>query len=162
MISPAGPDGRKCQKKVIQDNNGQWSCAACNKQKFLKRIIYRSFPTPTYRYVLNLEITDHTDSQFISMFNDDAEKLLGVSAEELNNLNTTNVEEYEKVFKNALFKEYIFTLRVKVWILLFDKMQMEQMGGMEPRVRCSVQRAVPIDENKEIDNLIAIIESMSL
>lgn len=48
------------------------------------------------------------------MFNDDAEKLLGISAEELNALNTTNPAEYEKVFKNPLFKEYIFTLRVKV------------------------------------------------
>lgn len=48
------------------------------------------------------------------MFNDDAEKLLGISAEELNTLNTTNSAEYEKVFKNPLFKEYIFTLRVKV------------------------------------------------
>lgn len=39
---------------------------------------------------------------------------------------------------------------------------MEQNGGMEPRVRCSVQRAVPVDENKEVDNLIAIIENLSL
>ena len=107
---------------------------------------------PTYRYILTLEITDYTDSQYITMFNEDAEKLLGITAGELNNLNTTNQEEYEKVFKRALFKEFVFTLRVKV----------EQNGGMEPRVRCSVQRAVPVDENREVDNLIAIIENMSL
>lgn len=29
--SPAGPDGRKCQKKVTKENDSQWSCAACNK-----------------------------------------------------------------------------------------------------------------------------------
>lgn len=114
MNSPAGPDGRKCQKKVIQDEQGQWSCASCNKFGLVSSIYCRSFPSPAYRYILNLEITDHTDSQFISMFNDDAEKLLGISAEELNTLNTTNSAEYEKVFKNPLFKEYIFTLRVKV------------------------------------------------
>lgn len=116
MNSPAGPDGRKCQKKVIQDEQGQWSCASCNKFGLVTGIYFRSFPAPAYRYILNLEITDHTDSQFISMFNEDAELLLGISAEELNTLNTTNPEEYQKVFKNALFKEYIFTLRVKVLV----------------------------------------------
>lgn len=112
----------------------------------------RTFDAPAYRYILTLEITDFTDSQYITMFNEDAERLLGVSAGELNVLNTTNQEEYEKVFKNALFKEYVFTLRVKV----------EQNGGMEPRVRCSVQKAVPVDENREIDSLITIIENMAL
>ena len=74
----------------------------------------RTFDAPAYRYVLSMEITDHTDSIYISVFNEDAEKMLGISAEELNNLNMTNQDEYEKVFKRALFREYIFTLRVKV------------------------------------------------
>ena len=83
-------------------------------------MIDRTFDAPAYRYVLSMEITDHTDSQYITLFNEDAEKILGISAEELNNLNMTNQEEYEKVFKRALFKEYIFTLRVKVGVVFVE------------------------------------------
>lgn len=31
MDSPAGPDGRKCQKKVTQNQDGQWFCESCGK-----------------------------------------------------------------------------------------------------------------------------------
>ena len=74
----------------------------------------RSFPNPIYRYILTLEIIDFTDSAYVTVFNEDAEKILGKTAEEMNGLLNTNKDEYDKVFKDALFKEYIFTLRVKV------------------------------------------------
>lgn len=35
-------------------------------------------------------------------------------------------------------------------------------GNYEPRVRCTVYRFEPIDENKEVDNLITIIEHLCL
>ena len=65
--SPAGPDGRKCQKKVTQNQDGQWFCESCGK----------AFPAPAYRYMLNLEVVDYTESRYVSMFNDEAERLLG-------------------------------------------------------------------------------------
>ena len=49
--SPAGPDGRKCQKKVTQNQDGQWFCESCGK----------AFPAPAYRYMLNLEVVDYTE-----------------------------------------------------------------------------------------------------
>ena len=64
--SPAGPDGRKCQKKVTQNQDGQWFCESCGK----------AFPAPAYRYMLNLEVVDYTESRYVSMFNDEAERLL--------------------------------------------------------------------------------------
>ena len=48
------------------------------------------------------------------MFNEDAEVLLGMRAEQLNELRLSNKDECDNVFKRALFKEYVFTLRVKV------------------------------------------------
>lgn len=62
-----------------------------------------------------MEIIDHTGSTYISMFNDDAEMILGIKANDLNELLNTDKEKSEEVFKQPLFKEYIFTLRVKVW-----------------------------------------------
>ena len=78
------------------------------------RMIFRRFAAPSYRYILNLEIMDHTGSAYVSMFNDDAETLLGMRAEQLNELLLSNKDESDNVFKRALFKEYVFTLRVKV------------------------------------------------
>ena len=46
----------------------------------------RSFPAPAYRYMLNVEIVDYTESRYVSLFNDEAERLLGIKAEELNAL----------------------------------------------------------------------------
>ena len=48
------------------------------------------------------------------MFNDEAERLLGMKAEEINALQLSNSEAYERVFQNALLKEFVMTLRVKV------------------------------------------------
>ena len=61
-----------------------------------------------------MEIIDHTGSTYVSMFNDDAEALLGIKAGDLNELLNSNKEASEEVFKRPLFKEFIFTLRVKV------------------------------------------------
>lgn len=74
----------------------------------------RQVETPNYRYVMNMELMDFTGSTYVSMFNEDAEKLLGMKAVELKALNETNKEEYDNVFKRVLFKEYVFRLRVKV------------------------------------------------
>ncbi|KAK8789438.1 hypothetical protein WA588_001323, partial [Blastocystis sp. NMH] len=135
-----GADGRKCQKKVTQTPEGVWACEACGK----------TVETPSYRYVLNMELMDFTGSSYVSMFNDDAEKLLGVTAAQLKTLNETNKEEYDNVFKRVLFKEYVFRLRVK----------MENSPNYEARVRCSVQQFSPVDESKEVEDMIAIIENL--
>ena len=74
----------------------------------------RSFPAPAYRYMLNVEIVDYTESRYVSLFNDEAERLLGIKAEELNALQLSNSEAFERVFQSALLKEYVMTLRVKV------------------------------------------------
>lgn len=64
--------------------------------------------------MLNVEIVDYTESRYVSLFNDEAERLLGIKAEELNALQLSNSEAFERVFQSALLKEYVMTLRVKV------------------------------------------------
>lgn len=103
---------------------------------------------------------DHTGSAYVSMFNDDAETLLGMRAEQLNELMLSNKDEYDNVFKKALFKEYILTLRVKVYMKRLIETQAETSSNYEGRVRSSVQRFQPVDESKEAENMITIIENM--
>ena len=141
-------DGRQCQKKLIQGADG-WSCETCNKYNWMSLVTFRTTDTPDYRYIFSMEVMDHTGSQYVQLFNNEGEAFFGIEAEEMKALSNTNKSEYEDMFKNRLFKEYIMTLRVK-----FDQ--------PSSRVRCTVHHLYPVDENKEVDDMIAIIENMSL
>ncbi|CBK20147.2 uncharacterized protein [Blastocystis hominis] len=143
VVYPACPnvkeDGRKCQKKLIQGVDG-WSCESCN----------RVVEAPEYRYIFNMEVMDYSGSQYVQLFNDEGERFFEIPAGRMNELEKSNSEEYEKVFKNRLFKEYIMTLRVKV-----DQ-------SMTSRVRCTVYRFDPVDVDKEVDDLASLLDSMQL
>lgn len=39
---------------------------------------------------------------------------------------------------------------------------METSANYDGRVRCTVQRIQPVDENREVENLITMIEDMSM
>lgn len=41
-------------------------------------------------------------------------------------------------------------------------MQMENSPNYEARVRCSVQQFSPVDESKEVEDMIAIIENLCI
>ena len=71
-----------------------------------KRATDRTVETPSYRYVLNMELMDFTGSSYVSMFNDDAEKLLGVTAAQLKDSRLRGVldltKEWNKVCDTQL------------------------------------------------------------
>ena len=61
-----------------------------------------------YRYILNMSIIDESGSTWVTAFNDQAEKLLGVTARELFEMRTSdNQAGYDKVFADCLFKPFI-------------------------------------------------------
>lgn len=60
-----------------------------------------------YRYILNMSIMDDTGSTWVTAFNDQAEKLLGVTARELFEMRCTEAADYDKVFADCLFKPII-------------------------------------------------------
>ena len=64
-----------CNKKVVDDGSG-WLCEKCNQK----------WPEPIYRYILHTNIMDHAGSIWTTLFNDEAEKLMGISANELTKL----------------------------------------------------------------------------
>lgn len=94
-----------CNKKVVEGFNGQWSCEKCNK----------TFDSCARRYVMSISMSDHTGSNWFSLFNEHAEKLLGgVTAQQLHEWRTEGNETmYEKAFSDALFKTVIAKIRVK-------------------------------------------------
>lgn len=91
-----------CNKKLVfQDNDGTWRCERCAK----------TYEEPTWRYVLSCSVTDSTGHMWVTLFNDQAEKLLGIDATELVKKKEQKSEVANQIMNNTLFKE--FSLRVK-------------------------------------------------
>ncbi|GFS15991.1 replication protein A 70 kDa DNA-binding subunit [Elysia marginata] len=93
-----------CNKKVIDQGNGQYRCEKCN----------REFPNHKWRMILSCNVADHTDNQWITCFQDSAECVLGLKADELGQLREKDEMQFDQVLQEALFKSYIFRMRAKV------------------------------------------------
>jgi replication factor A1 len=111
-------DGRQCSKKL--DNSNGWACnQGCAQDG-----------GPEYRYMLSTALLDATGDNFVTIFNAEAEQLLGMKAEPLMRLGGfsdalagggAGVEEgsgenpdYLRKFQELLFNQYLFTVKVKV------------------------------------------------
>lgn len=60
-----------------------------------------------------MNIADATGSRWITAFNEDAEKILGMSAQELGELKENDNDAYMQKFAEASFKRFTFSLRVR-------------------------------------------------
>ena len=62
-----------CNKKVVEENPGEWRCEKCDK----------SWSQPQYRYVIKFNVTDHTGQIWLSGFDDTGRTIMGMSADQL-------------------------------------------------------------------------------
>ncbi|ODQ66035.1 replication factor-a protein [Nadsonia fulvescens var. elongata DSM 6958] len=123
-----------CNKKVIEDSDGRWRCERCDK----------SFDTPAYRYILNLNIADHTSHTWVTAFDDSARVLLdGTTADELTSLRDGDETAFRTIFHNNQGKEYVFRCRAK-----------QEFYKDESKIRTQIMDAQPIDYLSEAKKLI--------
>jgi replication factor A1 len=134
---PACPN-EGCNKKVM-DMNSEWRCEKCDK----------SFARPNYRYILSFSVSDYSGQLWLQAFNDQAEQILGKTANDLQQLRENSGEDaYKEVFQEALFKEFTFKVRAKAETYQDDK-----------KVRSSVVQVQPIDFHKTSLEMISLIDS---
>ncbi|CAF0927115.1 unnamed protein product [Adineta ricciae] len=94
----------RCGKKVVDENNGSYRCEKCNKT-------YSNFK---WAYMVSAEISDPTGSQWITVFRNEAEALLGVTADEFGTHKLNQSESIiEDIVRKAMNHERIFKLRAK-------------------------------------------------
>jgi len=94
----------RCGKKVVDENNGTYRCEKCNKT-------YSNFK---WAYMVAAEISDATGSQWINVFRNEAEALLGITADEFGNHRMNQNESIiEDVIRKAMNRERLFKLRAK-------------------------------------------------
>lgn len=124
-----------CNKKVTAHSSGpnMWYCEKCQKV----------FDRCEHRYILSLQIGDQTGQTWVNAFNETAEQLLGKSAEEMYYLKSSDEALFQQVFKEAMFKHYVFRIRAK----------QENYQG-EQKLRCNILAALPVNAEEESRQLI--------
>ncbi|MCJ1352714.1 MAG: Replication factor A protein 1 [Icmadophila ericetorum] len=134
-------DNPPCNKKVLEDGNGQWRCEKCNK----------TWPEPLYRYTMSINVCDHTGQLWLTCFDDVGKRIVNMSANDLMALRASDEKEAADALHNANGQTFTFNCRAKM-----DNYQDQQ------RMRYTVSSATPLSFSKECDKLAKLIKLYSL
>ncbi|KAF2455333.1 hypothetical protein BDY21DRAFT_380847 [Lineolata rhizophorae] len=130
-----------CNKKVIEEEPGAWRCEKCN----------RTFPQPTYRYVMSIRVADHTGALWLSCFDDAGRKIMGTSANELVELKDADDPHFVEACGQATGRAYVFRCRGK----------MDTFGDQQ-RVRYHVSSVNDINYAAECSKLAEILRQYNI
>eukprot|EP00249_Psilotum_nudum_P017754 c26474_g2_i1 orf=422-2932(+) len=123
---------RQCNKKVMNNGDGTWRCDRCDK----------SVPDCDYRYLLSVQVQDHTGVTWVTAFQEAGEEIMGVTAKELYMWKQDEGLRFSEVIQKLLFTSHLFKLKVK-----------EENYNDEQRVKCTVVKS---------DRLVYVVESRVL
>jgi replication factor A1 len=88
--------------KVVEEN-GAWYCEKNQK----------TYATCKRRYIMGAKIADKSGHCWLTLFNDDGEKLFGHTADEMFDFSENDNDRFERIKKEALFKAFTFKLKSK-------------------------------------------------
>jgi len=131
----------ECNKKVTEEN-GQYRCEKCD----------RTYPDFKYRLILSSNIADFSGNQWVTSFQESAEAMLGVTAKQLGDYKDNDEVQFDRVFAEASFKPFIFTLRAKMETYQDDL-----------KLKCSSVKASSLNykqESKRLLEEIKLLEAM--
>lgn len=100
---PACPSS-DCNKKVVEEEPGEWRCARCEK----------SYPKPEHRYIMSVNVSDHTGQIWLNCFDDVGRLIMGMTADQLVELKDDNERAASEVFQEANCKTWAFKCRAKM------------------------------------------------
>ncbi|KAG0321102.1 Replication factor A protein 1 [Dissophora globulifera] len=125
-----------CNKKVTEDSGG-WRCEKCNQ----------THPEPEYRYIMGVNVADHSGQSWLQAFNDAGITITGRPAGEL----VMNPQEVKPTFDRATFKSYIFRCRMK-----------QDTYGEETKLRTTIVAATPLNWAEESKNLLKQLQEYGI
>lgn len=114
--------------QVSEDEDGGFFCEKCNL----------SLPTCDHRYLLQVQLQDHSGASWFTAFQEAAEAILGVTAKELEEWKSEQDPRAASAFASQLFKQRVFRVRVK-----------EEVWNGEPRVKSTILSSEPVDHAQE-------------
>lgn len=93
-----------CNKKVLEVEPGQWRCERCDK----------THPKPEHRYIMSINVSDHTGQLWLSCFDDVGRMIMGMSADQLMELKEMDEKAAGDAFQEANCKTFVFKCRAKM------------------------------------------------
>ena len=88
----------------VEEENGQWYCAKNQK----------TYATCKRRYIMGAKIADESGHCWLTLFNDDGEKLFGYTADEMHEFQENDSAKFDAILNEARFKSFTFKLKSKV------------------------------------------------
>ncbi|XP_033126766.1 replication protein A 70 kDa DNA-binding subunit-like [Anneissia japonica] len=132
---------KDCNKKLLDNGDNTYRCEKCSK----------TCTDFKYRLILQSYIHDCTGSVWVTSFQDTAEYLLGQNASYLGQLKEDDSDAFNRVFTEALFKSYIFKMRIKM-----------ETYNEESRLKNSCISAAPVDFKEYSRRLITEINKLAI
>ncbi|KAG6577754.1 Replication protein A 70 kDa DNA-binding subunit C, partial [Cucurbita argyrosperma subsp. sororia] len=132
---------RQCSKKVTNNGDGKWRCDRCDQ----------SVDECDYRYILQLQIQDHTGLTWVTAFQEGGEEIMGLPAKRLYYLKyeEQDDEKFAEIIRKVLFTKFIMKLKVK-----------EETFSDEQRVKSTVMKAESINFSTESRFLLDLMEKL--
>ena len=93
-----------CNKKVVEIDPGQWRCERCDK----------NHPKPEYRFIMSVNVSDHTGQLWLSCFDESGRQIMGHSADELMELKETDEKRLSDIFSEANCRTWNWKCRAKM------------------------------------------------
>jgi replication factor A1 len=93
-----------CNKKMTDMGDGTWRCEKCDM----------SHDGPRYRYIMSIDIIDHTGHIWLSCFDEQARMIMGKTADELMELQAREDGSFEAAFEAANCRKLTFRCRAKM------------------------------------------------
>ena len=141
VLQEGGPRGpRTCNKKVSAQDDGLYYCDRCNQAA-----------APTWRFIMGFQVKDHTGNWWTSSFDEIGQQLLGMTAQEVNDMGDgeDGDAQWANATKTLKEEERVFVLRVS-----------EDNYNDEQRTRATIQAAKVLDYVQESNTLISQIRQM--
>ncbi|KAI1816364.1 replication factor-A protein [Poronia punctata] len=131
-----------CNKKVVDQGDGTWRCEKCDI----------NHARPQYRYIMSVNVNDHTGQLWLSCFDDVGRIIMGMSADELMEIKENDDERRVlSIFEAANCSKLSFQCRAKM-----------DTYGENQRVRYQVMRANPLDYRSEALKLADMIKQFGI
>lgn len=102
--SGTNESGGPCQKKVTEIGPNLYRCEKCA----------RNYDAPLHRYIFSLHVSDFSGQTWLNAFNEAGLAIFGEkSAQDLIEVKDADLTAYQKIIKEATFKQYLFRVRIK-------------------------------------------------
>nr|GMC55280.1 replication protein A 70 kDa DNA-binding subunit B [Ipomoea batatas] len=134
---------KTCNKKVTEAIGSGYWCEGCQKND----------TDCSLRYIVAMRVSDASGEAWLSVFNEQAEKIIGCSADELDRLKSQDGDSsaYQMKLKEATWVPYLFRVSVT-----------PQEYNNEKRQRITVRAVAPVDFAAESRYLLEEMAKMNM